>query len=109
MEKIIGLFLGIRIYTVDDIMIKDESINEYLWATLESEIKEKIKDLVDLLVNSKYGSLTCYYDILFKQIISEYKNNKQILQDKMNLCKEIMDNYYDGVIGIQNVFLEEKN
>ena len=58
----------------------------------------------DILIYSKYGSITFYYDILFKQIVSDYKNNKTLAKDKMKLCVEIMNDYYDGVIGIDNVF-----
>ncbi|MEG2620795.1 MAG: hypothetical protein RSA10_01715, partial [Bacilli bacterium] len=57
-----------------------------------------------VLVYSKYGSITFYYDALFKQVINEYASNNFIDIDKMNLCIEIMDNYYDGVLGIKNLF-----
>ncbi len=80
------------------------NINDYLLSNLEEEIKTKINDLVDILIYSKYGSITFYYDILFKQIVSDYKNNKTLAKDKMKLCVEIMNDYYDGVIGIDNVF-----
>lgn len=80
------------------------NINDYLLANLEMDIKEKINDLVDILIQSKYGSITFYYDNLFKQIINDYKNNKNIDKEKIKLCIEIMNNYYDGVIGIDNLF-----
>lgn len=80
------------------------NINDYLLSNLEEDIKTKINDLVEILVHSKYGSLTFYYDNLFNQIISNYKNNKTIDNDKMKLCVEIMNDYYDGVIGIDNIF-----
>lgn len=80
------------------------NINDYLLSNLEEDIKTKINDLVEILVHSKYGSLTFYYDSLFNQITSNYKNNKTIDNDKMKLCVEIMNDYYDGVIGIDNIF-----
>ena len=80
------------------------NINDYLLSNLEEDIKSKINDLVDILICSKYGAITFYYDILFNQIISKYKKNKTIDYDKIKLCIEIMNNYYDGVIGIDNFF-----
>ena len=80
------------------------NINDYLLSNLEEDIKTKINDLVDILIHSKYGSITFYYDNLFNQIVSNYKNNKTIDTNKMKLCIEIMNNYYDGVIGIDNIF-----
>lgn len=80
------------------------NINDYLISKLEDDINEKINELVNVLVYSKYGSLTFYYDSLFKQVINEYVDNNSINIDKMNLCIEIMDNYYDGVLGIKNLF-----
>ncbi len=80
------------------------NINDYLLSNLESDIKEKINDLVDILIQSKYGSITFYYDNLFNQIINNYKNNEIIDSEKIKLCIEIMNNYYDGVIGIDNFF-----
>lgn len=80
------------------------NINDYLISNLEEEIKEKINDLVDILIQSKYGSITFYYDQLFSLIIKEYINNNKIDNDKIKLCIEIMNNYYDGVIAIDNMF-----
>ena len=60
--------------------------------------------MVDILIQSKYGSITFYYDQLFNSILNEYKNNKKINKDRIKLCIEIMNNYYDGVICIDNVF-----
>ncbi len=80
------------------------NINDYLFANLEEDIQSKINDLVNILIQSKYGSITFYYDNLFNQIINTYKNNKTIDDEKIKLCIEIMNNYYDGVIGIDNFF-----
>ena len=80
------------------------NINEYLVANLEDDIKEKIDELVNMLVKSKYDSITFYYDNLLKQIIKNYKNNKKINTEEIKLCSEIMSDYYDGVIGIDNFF-----
>ena len=80
------------------------NINDYLLSNLEEDIKSKIDDLVDILIQSKYGSITFYYDNLFNQIINTYKNKKIIDNKKIKLCIEIMNNYYDGVIGIDNFF-----
>ena len=80
------------------------NINEYLISNLEEDIKEKVKELVNVLVYSKYGSLTFYYDNLFCQILNKYNNENVIDKEKIKLCIEIMNNYYDGVIGIDNFF-----
>ena len=80
------------------------NINDYLLSNLEEDIKTKINDLVDILIHSKYGSITFYYDNLFNQIVSNYKNNKTIHTNKMKLCIEIMNDYYDGVVGIDGIF-----
>ena len=80
------------------------NINDYLLSNLEEDIKSKINDLVDILVQSKYGSITFYYDNLFNQIINNYKTNQIIDKKRVKLCIEIMNNYYDGVIGIDNFF-----
>ena len=79
-------------------------INNYLLSNLEEEIKTKIDELVNVLIWSKYSSITFYYDKLFNQILTEYKNKNTINNDKIKLCIEIMNNYYDGVIGIDNFF-----
>ena len=80
------------------------NINDYLISNLEEDIKEKVKELVNVLVCSKYGSLTFYYDNLFSQIVNKYNNEGIIKKEKMKLCIEIMNNYYDGVIGIDKFF-----
>ena len=79
-------------------------LNDYLLSNLEEDIKSKVNDLVDILIQSKYGSITFYYDQLFNSIIKEYKDNKIIDEEKIKLCIEIMNNYYDGVVCIDNVF-----
>lgn len=90
----------------DEIDIDGEkvNINDYLFANLDADIKKKVDELVDLLIWSKYGSITFYYDILFKQVIHKYLNESIIDKDKITLCIEIMNNYYDGVVGINNLF-----
>lgn len=80
------------------------NINDYLLSNLEEDIKSKINDLVDILIQSKYGSITFYYDQLFTMMVNNYKKEKTIDKEKMKLCIEIMNNYYDGVIGIDNLF-----
>lgn len=80
------------------------NINDYLLSNLEEDIKEKVNELVELLIQSKYGAITFYYDQIFSDIINNYKKNKIIDKEKIKLCIEIMNNYYDGVIGIDNLF-----
>lgn len=80
------------------------NINEYLLSNLEEDIKTKINDLIDILIQSKYSSITFYYDQLFSNIVNNYKNDNSIDREKIKLCIEIMNNYYDGVIGIDNLF-----
>jgi len=80
------------------------NINDYLLSNLEEDIKAKINDLVDILIQSKYGSITFYYDQLFTNIANNYKKDKTIANEKIKLCIEIINNYYDGVIGIDNLF-----
>ena len=83
---------------------EEADINNYLLSNLEEEIKEKVSDLVNILIQSKYGSITFYYDNLFNKIINDYSKNKIIDKEEIKLCIEIMNNYYDGVIGIDNFF-----
>lgn len=80
------------------------NINDYLLSNLEEDIKSKINDLVNILIQSKYGSITFYYDQLFTDIVNSYKKDNIIDNKKIKLCIEIMNNYYDGVIGIDNLF-----
>ena len=80
------------------------NINDYLISNSEEIIKMRINDLVDVLVQTKYGSITFYYDQLFSDIVNNYKQNKIIDIEKIKLCAEVMNNYYDGVIGIDNLF-----
>ena len=80
------------------------NINDYLLSNLEEDIKSKINDLVDILIQSKYGSITFYYDQLFTNIVNRFKKDNIIDNEKIKLCIEIMNNYYDGVIGIDNLF-----
>ena len=80
------------------------NINDYLLSNLEEDITTKVNELIDILIQSKYGSITFYYDNLYSQIINEYKNTGTINSDKIKLCMEIMNNYYDGVVGIDNFF-----
>ena len=83
---------------------KKVNINDYLIANIEKDIVTKVKELVDLLVASKYNSITFYYDALFNDIITKYKNDNKIDKEQIALCIEIMNNYYDGVIAIDNFF-----
>lgn len=80
------------------------NINEYLVSVFEQDLSDKINDLVNILVQSKYSSITFYYEQIFNSIINEYIQNKSINTEKIKLCVEIMNNYYDGVIGIDNMF-----
>lgn len=78
--------------------------NEYIMANIESDIKEKVNELVDLIIASKYNSITFYYDNLFNQIIDIYNKQEIIDEEKIKLCIDVMNNYYDGVVGIDNLF-----
>lgn len=80
------------------------NINDYLMANMEPKITEKIDELIDLLLDFKYGSINFYYENLIKNIIKEYNENNTINTDKMKICAEIMNNYYYGVVGIDNFF-----
>lgn len=80
------------------------NMNEYVFANIEKEIDDKLNELVKMLVWDKYGSIIFYYDILYSQIIEEYKNNNYLNNEKIELCAEIMNNYYDGVTYIDNLF-----
>lgn len=80
------------------------NINDYLLSNLEEDIKSKINDLVDILIQSKYGSITFYYNQLFTDIVNMYKRDNVFDNERIKLCIEIMNNYYDGVMGIDNLF-----
>ncbi len=100
LQKKLSNILGYEIEIDGEVI----NINDYLLSNLEEDIKTKINDLVDILIQSKYGSITFYYDNLFNQIIKEYKSIGIINKEKVSLCAEIMNNYYDSVIGIDNFF-----
>lgn len=90
----------------DEFEVNGEKIdfNDYLISNLEEDIKVKINELVDVIVYSKYGSITFYYDQLFNTIIKEYQDANIIDKDKIKLCIELINYYYDGVICIDNMF-----
>ena len=71
---------------------------------LKEIVKIKAKEIVDILVQSKYSLITICYDNLFNQIIKEYKENNIINKDKMRLCIRVMNNYYYGIVGIEEFF-----
>lgn len=100
LQKKLSSILGTDI----DIDGEKVNLNEYLLSSLEDEIKTKVDELVGILVHSKYGSITYYYDELFNSIVNEYLNTNKIDEEKTKLCVEIMNHYYDGVIGIDNMF-----
>lgn len=100
LQKRLSSILGNKM-KIDGEMV---NINDYLLANLEEDIQSKIEDLVNVLIWSKYGSITFYYDMLFNQVVNSYKNTKTIDTEKAKLCIEIMNNYYDGVVGIDNFF-----
>ena len=80
------------------------NINDYIMANIEDDVIEKIKELVDIVIRSKYSNITLYYDILFNNIVEEYKNTNNINYDLIDSCIEIMNNYYGGIVGIKNLF-----
>ena len=67
-------------------------------------INEQIDKLVDLVASVKYNLLTNYYDVLFTDIVNEYISNKKIDNEKLNLACDMMNTYYPGVNGIDNIF-----
>ena len=71
---------------------------------VESIIKIKVKELVDILMQSKYGLITLGYENLYNEIINIYKNKNIIDYEKLNICIDVMNNYYYGVIGIEDFF-----
>lgn len=89
----------------NEVVVDGEKIdlNEYVFANIEKEINEKLDELVKMIVWDKYGSIIFYYDILYAQVIDEYKNDN-INIEKIKLCAEIMNNYYAGVTYIDNLF-----
>lgn len=80
------------------------NINDYIMANIEDDVREKIKELVDIVIRSKYSNITLYYDILFNNIVEKYKNTNNINYDLIDSCIEIMNNYYGGIVGIKNLF-----
>ena len=83
---------------------KNVNINDYIMDNLKEIVKIKAKEIVDILVQSKYSLITICYDNLFNQIIKEYKENNIINKDKMRLCIRVMNNYYYGIVGIEEFF-----
>ena len=90
----------------NEIEIDDEKVNlkEYLFANLESEVSQKINELVEFIMKEKYHSMIVLYETLVKNIVTDYKSKKTIDEEKMNLCMEMMNNYYEGIIGIESLF-----
>ena len=99
-QKKLGNILNNEI-EVDGDMV---NINDYLMANMEPKITEKIDELIDLLLDFKYGSINFYYENLIKNIIKEYNEKNTINTEKMKICAEIMNNYYYGIVGIDNFF-----
>lgn len=99
-QKNLSKILGTEMYIENEKV----NLNDYLISNLEEDIKEKVNELVDILIWSKFGSITFYYDMLFAEIIKQYKETNFIDKDKIKLCIDIMNYYYDGVIGIDNFF-----
>lgn len=89
----------------EEIEIDGEKINisDYIFANIEDEINDKLNKLVEMLIWTKYGSIVFYYDLLYRQVIEEYKNGNTNLE-KIRLCSEILNNYYVGVTYIDNFF-----
>lgn len=79
-------------------------MDEYVFANIEKEIDDKLNELVKTLILDKFGSIIFYYDMLFVQIVNEYKSNGFINIDNIKLCDEIMNDYYPGVYYIDNLF-----
>lgn len=90
----------------NEINIDGEKIDldEYVFANIEKEIDDKLNELVKTLILDKFGSIIFYYDMLFVQIVNEYKSNGFINIDNIKLCDEIMNDYYPGVYYIDNLF-----
>ena len=87
-----------------DLDNKKISFNDYFYANFEEDINKKIDELVDLIAGVKYNSLTTYYDILFTNIVNEFINDNKINKEKIQLACEIMNTYYPGIDGINNIF-----
>ncbi len=85
-----------------EIEIDGEKVNidDYVFANIEEEISDKLNQLVEMMLWTKYGSIIFYYDLLFTKIIKEEK----VDLEKVKLCIEIMNNYYPGVKYIDNLF-----
>ena len=73
---------------------EEVSINDYIMANIEDDIKIKVKEFVDLVIQTKYFSITFYYNEIFNKIIKEYKETNIINKELINYCIEIMNNYY---------------
>lgn len=80
------------------------SFNDYFYASFEKDINNKIDELIDLIAGVKYNSLTTYYDVLFTNIVNEYINDNEINEEKIKLACEMMNTYYPGLDGIDNIF-----
>ena len=68
------------------------------------EIEEKVKELVNLIVNNKYSSIIYYYQLLFQEILEEYMSSNTINDKKMILASKILDSYYGEYCGIKYFF-----
>lgn len=91
---------------IKNIKVDDEfvSFNDYFYSNYENDLNEQIDKLVDLIAATKYNSLTTYYEILFNNIVDEYSKNKIVNVDKIKLAFDMMNSYYQGVNGLENLF-----
>lgn len=79
-------------------------MRDYFYANTEDDINKKIDKLIDLIVAVKYNSFTTYYDVLFTDIVNKYRKDYVILEEELTLAREMMNTYYPGVDGIDNLF-----
>lgn len=79
------------------------NIDDYVFANIEEKLDDRINKFVEMILWVKYDSIIYYYDLLFKNIIEEFKEKKVDLK-KLKLCIEVMNNYYPGVKYIDNLF-----
>lgn len=88
------------------IVIDGEEVDakDYMMANIEEEVSKKIEELIHTIMGQKYGSISYFYGCLLENIITEYKSTKHINTENIEVAINVMNHYYEGIVGIRELF-----